>query len=292
MKLFAPLNLLWLLWLVPIIVFFYLLKLKRREMVISSVLLWNHLVKDVQANAPFQKLKKNLLLLLQLLAALLATAALARPAFYAQSLGGGSVVLVLDGSASMQSRDAPGSRFDEAKSIALKMVGDMRGGDKMMVLLATSRTHRLTGFTGDKNELRHAISSAQAADTTTNVRDALLLAVSAAGSSVLHGGSRVHVISDGAFPEMEELDTRGSEVQFVKVGTRSNNVGIVAMDVRRSFKEKGGYQMFLAVRNYSPEPRKCNVEFYRNEALVDVRPIELPAADRLKQLQRGAADLR
>src|SRR3954452_24972849 len=118
MQFFAPLNLLWLLWLVPVIVFFYLLKLKRREMVISSVLLWNHLIKDVQANAPFQKLKKNLLLLLQLLAALLATAALARPAFYAQSLGGGSVVVVLDGSASMQSRDAPGSRFDEAKTVA------------------------------------------------------------------------------------------------------------------------------------------------------------------------------
>jgi VWA domain-containing protein/aerotolerance regulator-like protein len=285
MRFFAPLNLLWLLPLVPVIVFFYLLKLKRREVVVSSVLLWNHLVKDVQANAPFQKLKKNLLLLLQLLIAFFCIFALARPAFFTQSLGGSHVVVVLDGSASMQSRDVRGSRFDQARTTALKMIGDMRGGDRMMLLLATSRTHRLTGFTSDKNELRRAVSRAEAADTSTNLRDALLLAVSAGGSaaagSAPHAtGSRVYVLSDGAFAEMDELDTRGSEVQFVKFGTSSNNVGLVAMDVRRTFKEEGGYQMFVAVRNYAPEPKKCNLEFYRNEALIDVRPVELPAADR------------
>src|SRR5438067_3503441 len=144
MSFVAPWNLLWLLLLVPVIVFFYLLKLRRREMVISSVLLWSHLVKDVQANAPFQKLKKNLLLFLQLLIAALCIFALARPAYFSRSLGGSNVVVILDGSASMQSRDAHGTRFGEAKAIALKMVRSMGGGDRMMVVLATSRTHRLT----------------------------------------------------------------------------------------------------------------------------------------------------
>ena len=125
MKFFALPNLLWLLLLVPVIIFFYLLKLKRREMVVSSVLLWSHLVKDVQANAPFQKLKKNLLLLLQLLIAILTILALARPAIFQQALGGANVVVILDGSASMQSRDARGTRFDEAKALALRMVADL-----------------------------------------------------------------------------------------------------------------------------------------------------------------------
>src|SRR5688572_9387507 len=158
MKIFAPWNLLWLVPLVPIIVFFYLLKLKRREVVISSVLLWSHLVKDVQANAPFQKLKKNLLLLLQLLIAIFAILALSRPAFFSRSLGGNNVVVILDGSASMQSTEGGKSRFDQAKATALRMVADMHGGDKMMVLLATARTHRLTAFTSDKNELRREIN--------------------------------------------------------------------------------------------------------------------------------------
>ncbi|HTE21062.1 MAG TPA: VWA domain-containing protein [Armatimonadota bacterium] len=277
MKFFALHNLLWLLLLVPVIVFFYLLKLKRREMVVSSVLLWSHLVKDVQANAPFQKLKKNLLLLLQLLIAFLTVLALARPAIFQQALGGANVVVILDGSASMQSRDARGARFDEAKALALRMVGDMRGGDKMMVLLSTSRTHRLSAFTTDKGELRRAISTAEARDTTTNLRDSVLLAASVAGQ---HQGGRIYVVSDGAFPKMDELDTHGAEIQFVKVGTRSDNVGLVAMDVRRTFRDEGGFQMFVAVRNFGEKARKCNLEFYRNDALIDVRPVELPAADK------------
>lgn len=277
MKLFNPAWLWLLALLVPAILFFYLLKLKRREVVVSSVLLWSHLIKDVQANAPFQKLKKNLLLLLQLLIACLAIFALARPAFFTRSYGGSHVVVVLDGSASMQSRDAGGSRFEAARERALRMVRDMRGNDRMMVLLAGARTRRLTSLTSDQTALRRAIQDAQPVDTVSNVRDALLLAVSVAGQ---HPGSHVYLLSDGAYPEMEGLDDRGAQLEYIRFGERSDNVGIVAMDVRRSFTDEGAYQMFLAVRNYGAAPKKCVLEFYRNEALIDARPLELPAADR------------
>jgi Ca-activated chloride channel homolog len=290
LKLFSPLNLAWLLLLVPVIVFFYLLKLKRKEVMVSSVLLWSHLVKDVQANAPFQKLKKNLLLLLQLLIACLAILALARPAFFSTAMGGDNVVIILDGSASMQSRDGErGSRFDEAKRRALRMVADMRGGDRMMVVLATSRTHRLSSFTSDKGALRRAINEAEPGDTTTNLRDAALLAASVVGQrhgmdpetqGQRLGAGQIFLLSDGAFGEMDELDTRGAQFVFEKVGSRSDNVGLVAMDVRRAFTDRGGYQMFVALRNYGAAARKCNLEFYRNDALIDVRPVELPAADK------------
>src|SRR5437868_7963344 len=103
MNFINPLALLWLLLLAPIIIFFYLLKLKRREVVVSSVLLWAQLVKDVQANSPFQKLKRNLLLFLQLLTVLFLVFCLARPLMVVRALGGQNTVLVLDASASMQS---------------------------------------------------------------------------------------------------------------------------------------------------------------------------------------------
>jgi hypothetical protein len=53
--------------LLPIIVLFYLLRLRRTEQVVSSVYLWRKMVRDVEANAPWQRLRRNLLLLLQLL---------------------------------------------------------------------------------------------------------------------------------------------------------------------------------------------------------------------------------
>ena len=62
----TPLALLGLLF-VPAVVAMYLLRLRRDESVVPSTLLWQRLVADVEANAPWQRLRRSLLLLLQLL---------------------------------------------------------------------------------------------------------------------------------------------------------------------------------------------------------------------------------
>ena len=52
--------------LVPLIVF-YFLKLKRPRVEIPSLVLWRQVLSDQRVNSPFQKFKRNLLLLLQIL---------------------------------------------------------------------------------------------------------------------------------------------------------------------------------------------------------------------------------
>ena len=281
MRFFGPWQLLWLLPLAGAIIFLYLLKLRRREVVVSSVMLWTRLLRDVQANAPFQKLRRNLLLLLQLLILLLVILGLSRPYRQVESLGGQSAIIILDGSASMQSRDAGGSRFDAARKQALQMVDELRRGDRMMVLLATSRPQKLTDFTTDKAALRRALSAARPMDTETHLLEVLQLAVSSATSTGIElGGSRIIVFSDGAFGELGSLDAHGNKIHFIKVGRRSENVGIVAMDARRSLQDEEKYQVFVAIRNYGTTPRKCALEFYRDDILIDARALELPPADR------------
>ncbi len=73
---------------------------------VSSTMLWQKLLRDREANAPWQKLRRNLLLLLQLLILAALVLALARPFFPISSVISGSTVVLLDGSASMQATDA------------------------------------------------------------------------------------------------------------------------------------------------------------------------------------------
>ena len=63
----------------PVVIVFYLLKRKRVIKLVSSTLLWQRFLAETQASAPFQRLRKNWLLILQLILLALAVLALSRP---------------------------------------------------------------------------------------------------------------------------------------------------------------------------------------------------------------------
>src|SRR5262245_4646080 len=157
MNFLSWLNLIWLLPMAGLIVLMYILKLRRRDVIVSSTFLWRQVIRDVQANAPFQKLRKNLLLFLQLLAVLLLVLALMRPFWRSKGIGGRSVVIVVDTSASMTATDVGKNRLEEAKRESLKIANDMRAEDQMMVLSAAAKPEAVTGFSADKSELARAI---------------------------------------------------------------------------------------------------------------------------------------
>src|SRR5215207_2665992 len=118
MSFLAPLALISALIIGPIIVAMYLLKLRREERTVSSTFLWQRMVRDVEANAPWQKLRRNLLLLLQLLVLLALIFALARPFFYTTGIAGRNLIVVIDRSGSMAATDVGGTRLELAKTEA------------------------------------------------------------------------------------------------------------------------------------------------------------------------------
>src|SRR5205085_5570347 len=90
---------------VPALLVLYFLKLRRRELAVSSTLLWKKAIQDLQVNSPFQKLRRNLLLLLQMLLLILLLLALARPVTKYTQVAGKTTVLLIDRSASMSATD-------------------------------------------------------------------------------------------------------------------------------------------------------------------------------------------
>jgi hypothetical protein len=100
------------------LVLLYFLKVRRRDQRVPSLLFWETTLHDRQASAFFQRLQRDPLLVLQLLALLALTLALARPALTIMGHGARKVAIVLDASASMKSRDGGAPRFAAARAEA------------------------------------------------------------------------------------------------------------------------------------------------------------------------------
>ena len=278
MRFLAPAALFALLPLGGIIILLYLLKLRRREVVIPSVLLWRRAVQDVQANAPFQKLRRNLLLLLQLLALTALVSGLAAPYFLASRLAGKSTVLVLDASASMRATDVEPSRFEQARRQATQIVKSMGWRDEAALVVSAARAHVAQPFSRDQRPLLSALRAVQPTDCPTNMRDALLLALSLAGK---RPKSRVCVISDGAFPPLPEVEA-SAEVRFVQVGEGNDNVALLAFEAARP-PGAAEHQLFLRVKNYASKTQRCVVSISHEGDLLDAEEIELgPGENRVK----------
>ena len=72
----------------------YFLKVRRRERTVSSLLLWDSALRDREASTFFQRLQRDPLLLLQLLALIALTLALARPAITVMGQGNKRVAMI------------------------------------------------------------------------------------------------------------------------------------------------------------------------------------------------------
>ncbi len=92
---------------VPVgIILLYFLKLRREPVEVPSTYLWARTIEDLHVNSLLQRLRRSLLLLLQLLAVAIAAIALMRPGIRGETTGDDRVVFLLDTSASMQATDA------------------------------------------------------------------------------------------------------------------------------------------------------------------------------------------
>ena len=144
------------------ILLLYMLRLRREELEVPSIMLWQQLLQDTEANTPWQRLRRNLLLLLQLLILAALVLALARPFIIVPAPGSGQIVLLLDASASMNAADAPeGSRFRAAQNEARSVVSAMGGDDRVTLIRVAEQPQLLAATSEDRLALMAAIDAAQ-----------------------------------------------------------------------------------------------------------------------------------
>ena len=271
---------------IPVVIVFYLLKRKRVVKLVSSTLLWQKFLADTQASAPFQKLRKNWLLYLQILLLALAVLALTRPFFAATAKPAQLRVVILDGSASMQATDESPSRFEKARAEALKWVDNLQNEDQMVVLLAAANTEVKQSATSEKAALRRALQSCAASDSPTRLVPALKMAESLVRDKK---SAQVHLFSDGAVPDLSEFENKGLPLVFHRVGLRANNLGLTALDVRANPEDATQRAIYASVMNFSSNTTmNADLELLFDDRLLETRPLTVEGGQTAPQVFKAS----
>jgi hypothetical protein len=281
---------------VPLLLLLYFLKLKRKEMLVSSTLLWKRAVQDLQVNAPFQKLRRNLLLLLQMLALAAILLALTGPVLALRRGPGQRYVLLIDRSASMNATDVQPTRLDAAKKQAKAFIESMRGGsalswrdqsDHAMVIAFDQRAGVVCSFTSDKRQLMTRIDSIEPGDGVSRLGEAVTVARAFAQSSGVEsaGGSaqkpaQLVLFSDGRIADLDGVVVGADELIFHRIGESRNNVAVTAMNARRSYERPQEVEVFASIENFGSEPVTRDVQLSISGNVHAVRSVTVPPCER------------
>ncbi|MEP6662948.1 MAG: BatA and WFA domain-containing protein, partial [Verrucomicrobiota bacterium] len=278
---FLALSAFWFSAAIPVVVVFYLLKRKRTVRLVSSTLLWQKFLAENQANSPFQKLRHNWLLLLQLFLLLLSILALSRPYFFGSVKSSALRVVILDASASMQSVDESPSRFEKGRAEISQLIGGMRDEDQMVILQAAANTEVKQSATSDKAALRRALKSCSVTDAATHLKEALKLAGTLTRS---RPDAEIHLFSDGAANDLTEFENKNVNFAFHRIGQRSDNIGIIALDIRSNPDDPKQRAIYASVQNFSANLHEAELELQFGGKLIEVRPLKFAGKETSPQI--------
>ena len=229
--------------LLPLAAFFFL-KLRRPRQEISSLALWQQVLNDARVNSPFQRFKRNILLLLQLLLLALLALAATQPIWHRGPTRAHRLPVLIDCSASMAALDKPGgtSRLDEAKRRVRELIEHLLPDQEICLISFAQTAHKLTGFTDDTRALRAALDAIRVEDVPGSVEDALRLAQALNRTTPF---DETLLLSDGNFPAQANFDL-SFKLNFQRLPPGGPNLGIVACNARRPAAENR-WEIFVEV---------------------------------------------
>jgi hypothetical protein len=246
----------WALTSLAVIAALYLLKRRYVDQVVPSALLWQRALNDLSADRPFQKLRKSLLLLAQLLMALLIALSLMRPAL--PGGGGSEAAFVFDVSASMGAADTNRTRLEKSASDAWDIVQRMGAGARVTVITAGREVREVLARSADPAEVKRALDALTPEDGGAKAAGALSVARALSREAE---GLVTYFYSDSPPPD-------GTDAVARAPFSGADNRAV------RSLAASGAKALARLV-NYGAACR-LTVECYADGALCDVRKVDLP----------------
>lgn len=274
--------------LLPMIVLLYFLRLKRQPIAVPSTFLWKKSIEDLHVNRLMQWLRKNVLLLLQLLAVLLFIYAALGPRMHGSVTGGRYYILMIDNSASMSATDVKPSRLEWAKAEALRTIDAATDADPGMLIVFNTTAEIRQSYTANREELKAAVRAIEPSQFTTRINEALALAASRANPNrsteneatapanpepgkertyfATEGfAAEIFLFSDGRFPNVADFPLENLNIQFPElpatgVDGTSNNLAIVRFTAERDATDPQKILVHGGLLNFRDKPAEIKVQ--------------------------------
>jgi hypothetical protein len=285
----------------------YLVRLRRRVVVVPFVALFRDALPDERTTRLFTRLRNLLSLLLALVIAALIAFGLGLPEWARLEGPPRTAVFVLDGTASMQALLGDGrSRFEHARAEALERLDALGPGDRAIVLLAGPEARVLHPLDEDLPSVARALRAATPTDAPGGADEALAWAsaLCAREGDAPDGAPAdcvVHVLTDGGLPGLAEaveaLRAEGVQVELAIARDEEDappaaNLAITALSARRFPTDPTRAEVIVEVTSAAPEAARVVLEIAADGALAHREILTLePGASVARALDDvGAAD--
>jgi len=256
---FSALSAAWLFALLAPLILFYFLKLRRPRVDISSLALWRQVISDQRVNSPFQKFKRNLLLLLQILLLCALTLGAMQPFWPSGADRAQNIPVLIDCSASMGALDQPGgtSRLDAAKAEVTKLVNNLLPNQRLSLIAVDNTARRLTDFTDNQRVLLEALNGLEVRPVPSRMEDGLRMAQALTRMAAVQ---TVVLITDGNVPKDIDFELP-FRLTYQKLPPAGPNLGITDFNARRT---KTGWDVFARLDGSAGMQGLVEVELFRD----------------------------
>lgn len=250
---------------IPIIVIFYLLKKRYENFTVSSLYLWDEVIKDLEANAPWQKLKKNLLMFLQIIAVILLAFALSKPYLSNIESNIQNVVIVIDNSMSMQTKMGNKTRFDEAKTKARDYITNLRPNTYVTLISMGKNTIIEENLSKNKSNLINRLNTIEVTNSALNINDAKNIISSIASQ---HPNTKAVLFGD------VEFHISGIDVEFSDISGEGENFSITMLSHTVT---ENSITALSTIANYSQSDATIPLSIYLDGRVFDAKNVDLKA---------------
>jgi hypothetical protein len=170
----------------------------------------------------------------------------------------------------------------------------------------------MSRFSSDAPMLDKIVDGLAASDTPADLPRALAAAADALRD---RPNPLIVLVSDGAFPEAQlglvtwtrpttpaikpsaknlaAVDLSNIDVRYLPVGHRSDNVGIIAFNVRRYIANKDAYEVYIEIQNFGQEAAHRQMTLYNGDSAVFSDKLDVGPGQRVHKVVTklpGSAD--